>query len=165
MIEFRIDDRDVRKVLSKMLARSQNPEPAMAGMSMVMLGAVEDNFRAEGRPLKWKALKASTLADRAAAGKSGKILQRTGHLARSITPFHSRTVAGVGTNVPYAAAMNNGSKPHEIKAKKGKALKFGGRFAKKVKHPGTVARPFLILTERDKSDLLAIMAAHIASGA
>lgn len=165
MIVFKVDDREVTRTLRKLLAHSQNPEPAMAGMSMVMLGAVEDNFRAEGRPTKWKPLKPSTLAARAAAGKSGKILQRTGHLARSITPFHSRTVAGVGTNVPYAAAMNNGSKPHEIVAKRGKALKFLGRFAKKVKHPGTAARPFFVLTERDRGDLLAIMAAHIASGA
>lgn len=163
MINHRLDDREVQTTLRKLLARSRNPDPAMAGISMRMLGAVEDNFRAEGRP-KWKALKPSTLAARAAAGKSGKMLQRTSHLARSITPFHSRVMAGVGTNVPYAAAMNDGSKPHEIKAKNKKALHFGGRFAKKVKHPGTPPRPFMILTERDRSDILAIMAAHIMSG-
>lgn len=163
MINLRVDDREVTATLRKLLARSRNPEPAMAGISMRMLGAVEDNFRAEGRPTKWKALKPSTLATRAAAGKSGKILQRTGHLARSMTPFHSRTIAGVGTNVPYSAAMNNGSKPHVIAAKNKKALRFGGRFAKKVKHPGTPPRPFMALTERDRDDLLAIMAAHITS--
>lgn len=165
MIELKVDDRQVTAELKRLLARSQNPEPAMAGISMRMLAAVEDNFRAEGRPLKWKALKPSTISARAAAGKSGKILQRTGHLARSITPFHSRMVAGVGTNVPYAAAMNNGSKPHEIVAKRGKALRFNGRFAKKVKHPGTPPRPFMVVTERDRTDFLMIMAAHIASGA
>lgn len=165
MIGHRIDDREVVATLKRMLAHSENPEPAMAGISMRMLGAVEDNFRAEGRPMKWTPLKPSTLAARAAAGKSGKILQRTGHLARSITPFHSRTVAGVGTNVPYAAAMNDGSKPHEIKPKGKKALHFNGRFAKKVKHPGTPARPFMVLTQRDRGDILEIMAAHIVSGA
>jgi phage gpG-like protein len=164
MISGKVDDREVIATLKKLLAQSQNPEPAMAGISMRMLGAVEDNFRSEGRPAKWKALKTSTLIARAAAGKSGKILQRSSHLARSITPFHSRMVAGVGTNVPYAAAMNNGSKPHEIKAKNKKALFFGGRFAKKVKHPGTAARPFMVLVDRDKADIIAIMAAHIVSG-
>lgn len=164
MINLKVDDREVVSVLRKMLARSQDLEPAMAGIAARMLGAVEDNFRAEGRPTKWKALKPSTLAARAAAGRSGKILQRTSHMARSITPFHSRTVAGVGTNVPYAAAMNNGSKPHEIKPRNKKLLFFGGHFAKKVNHPGTVARPFMVLVERDKSDILVIMAAHIASG-
>jgi phage gpG-like protein len=165
MIFLKVDDREVTATLRTMLARSRNPDPAMAGISMRMLAAVEDNFRAEGRSTKWKPLKSSTLAARAAAGKSGKILQRSGHMARSMTPFHSRTVAGVGTNVPYAAAMNNGSKPHVISAKNKKALHFGGRFAKKVKHPGTPPRPFMVLTERDRSDLLAIMAAHIALGA
>lgn len=162
-IKLKVDDREVTATLRRMLARSQDAEPAMAGISMRMLSAVEDNFRAEGRP-KWKSLKPSTVAARAAAGRTGKILQPTGHLARSITPFHSRIVAGVGTNVPYAAAMNNGSKPHVIKPKTKKALKFNGRFAKKVNHPGTPPRPFMLLTERDRGDLLAIMAAHITSG-
>lgn len=164
MIELKINDRQVTATLKRMLARSQDTEPAMAGISARMLAAVEDNFRAEGRPAKWKSLRPSTIAARAAAGKSGKILQRTGHLARSITPFHSRTVAGVGTNVPYAAAMNNGSKPHLIKPKTKKVLAFNGRFAKKVKHPGTPPRPFMVLTGQDRTDILAIMAAHITSG-
>lgn len=164
MIVLKIDDREVKEAFKKMLAHVQNTEPANAGISAQMLAAVEDNFRAEGRPAKWKPLRPSTVAARAAAGKSGKILQRTSHLARSITPFHSRTVAGVGTNVPYAAAMNNGSKPHEIKPKQKKTLYFGGRFAKKVKHPGTPARPFMVLTDRDKADIIQIMAAHIVSG-
>jgi phage gpG-like protein len=165
MIELRINDREVEVTLRRMLARSQDPEPAMAGISMRMLGAVEDNFRAEGRPTRWKPLRSSTVAARAAAGRAGKILQRTGHMARSVTPFHSRAIAGVGTNVPYAAAMNNGSKPHLIKPKTKKALKFNGRFAKKVNHPGTPPREFMVMTERDRGDMLEIMAAHIASGA
>jgi phage gpG-like protein len=164
MISIKVNDQEVRTTLSRLMRKSREPGPAMAGMSMRMLGAVEDNFRSEGRPARWKSLKPSTLAMRAATGKSGKILQRTGHLARSITPFHSRTVAGIGTNVPYAAAMNNGSKPHEIKAKKKKFLHFGGHFAKKVKHPGTPARPFLLLTDRDRADMIAIMTMHLTSG-
>jgi phage gpG-like protein len=165
MIRLKIDDRQVQAEFQRMLAKSKNPEPANAAISARMLAAVEDNFRAEGRPTKWAALRPSTLAARAAAGKSGKILQASGHLARSITPFHSRFVAGVGTNVPYAAAMNNGSKPHVIKPKNKKALAFGGKFYKRVNHPGTKARPFMVLVERDKADLLEIMALHIMSGA
>jgi phage gpG-like protein len=161
MISIKVLDADVQREFKRLVSKSENPTPAMAGISMVMTGAIEDNFRAEGRPSRWKPLKASTIAARAKAGKAGKILQRTGHLARSMTPFHSRTTAGVGTNVPYAAAMNNGSKPHEIKAKNKKALFFNGRFAKKVKHPGTEARPFMVLTDRDTGDILQIMAMHL----
>jgi phage virion morphogenesis protein len=164
MISLIVVDQRVQNSLQRMLANSQNPEPAMAAIAGVMLGAVEDNFRAEGRPTKWKPLKPSTLVARAAAGKSGKILQATGKLASSITPFHSRTGAGVGTNRPYAAAMNNGSKAHEIKPKTKKALAFGGKVFKRVKHPGTDARPFMVLMEKDKDDMLGIMAQHIVSG-
>ena len=158
IINVKVDDREVTATLRKMLARSQNPEPAMATIAGHMLASVEDNFSAEGRPTKWKALKASTLAARAKAGKSGKILQRTTHLARSITQFHSRTVAGVGTNVEYAAAMNNGAKPHEIKRKKKAPV------AGRAKHPGVVARPFMVLTDRVRGDIVALMLQHIASG-
>lgn len=47
----------------------------------------------------------------------------------------------------YAAAVEDGSAPHIIKARKKKALKFvvDGQvvFAKSVRHPGAPARPFL----------------------
>jgi phage virion morphogenesis protein len=164
MISLIVQDRQVQAALKQLLDKSQNPEPAMAGIAAVMLGAVEDNFRAEGRPTKWNRLKASTLAARAKAGKSGKILQASGKLAASLTPFHSRTVAGVGTNRPYAAAMNNGSRPHEIKPKNKKALAFGGKVFKRVKHPGTSPRPFMLLMTKDKEDIIQVMARHIMSG-
>jgi hypothetical protein len=49
--------------------------------------------------------------------------------------------------VKYAAAVEDGSGPHVIRARKKKALRFkyGGRtvIVKSVKHPGTKARPFL----------------------
>lgn len=158
MITLKVDDTDVKKALKELQARSRNTTSAMAGIASVMLASVEDNFRAEGRP-RWAALKASTLAARAKAGKQGKILQRTSHLARSITPFHSRTIAGVGTNIPYAAAMNNGVKAHHKKVKstskksKGKARK---------QHPGVVARPFMTLSNTAKSDMIQIMLLHIS---
>jgi Bacteriophage HK97-gp10, putative tail-component len=93
----------------------------------------------------------------------------TGRLRASITPdIRSPTEGFVGTNVEYAAAVEYGSRPHEIRPRNGKALKFsvGGTkggyvstktgkkrwqkgkegnavFAKKVNHPGTKAQPFL----------------------
>jgi phage gpG-like protein len=191
MITVKIDDKDLKKALKDLQARSRNTSSAMAGIASVMLASVEDNFRAEGRP-RWAALKASTIQSRTKqildnayykrgsrkgtlkprmaglvhsteyGGRGLKILQKSGHLAGSITPFHSRTIAGVGTNVPYAAAMNNGSKPHEIRAKKTKALKVGALgYFKRVKHPGTVARPFMTLSEKAKLDIIQAMLLHI----
>jgi phage virion morphogenesis protein len=164
MISESVQDQRVQAVFKRLIEQSQHREPALAAVAAVMLGAVEDNFRAEGRPVKWAPLKVSTLAARAASGKSGKILQATGKLAASITPFHSNDMAGVGTNRPYAAAMHFGSKPHDILPRTKKALAFGGRVVKKVKHPGTVARPFMVLTDRDKADMMNIMGRHIVSG-
>jgi phage gpG-like protein len=164
MISIAVKDQEVVAAFRRLLANSQRPEPAMAAIAARMLAAVEDNFRAEGRPLRWKPLKASTLAARAAARKSGKILQATGKLAASITPFHSREEAGVGTNRPYAAAMNNGSRPHEIKPRNKKALAFAGGVFRRVQHPGTDARPFMVLTDGDKGDMVSIMGAHLMSG-
>lgn len=163
-ITVRIVDDKVQRELQQMVGNAKNLTPAMAGISMVMLGEVEDNFRAEGRPVKWAPLTAMTLATRAARGKSGKILQASGNLARSMTPFSSSSVAGVGTNIPYAPAMNDGSKPHVIQARNKKALAFAGRFAKKVNHPGTKPRPFMVISDRGQSDILEVMANHIAAG-
>jgi phage virion morphogenesis protein len=164
MISLIVQDQQVQAGFRQLIANSQNRGPAMAGMASRMLGAIEDNFRAEGRPTRWNRLKASTLAQRALKGKSGKILQATGKLAASNTPFHTNDTAGVGTNRPYAAAMNNGSRPHEIKPRTKKALAFGGKVFKRVKHPGTAPRPFYVLMDTDKADLLSIMGRHLVSG-
>lgn len=163
IIELKVDDREVRAALKKMLAASENTEPAMATIATKMLGAVEDNFRAEGRPTKWAALKASTLAARAKAGKSGKILQRSSHLARSITQFHSRAAAGVSTNVKYAAAMQFGLKPFHRRLKETTKKPRPAAF-KQTQHPGVVARPFMVLTEQNKGDIVEIMRRHLAGG-
>lgn len=58
-----------------------------------------------------------------------------------------RTIYTVGFDVHYAPLVNDGTKPHKIRPKTKKALKFnvGGRtvFATVVNHPGTKANPFL----------------------
>lgn len=55
--------------------------------------------------------------------------------------------------VKYAAIVHNGSRPHIIKAKRGKALKFemNGRIVivKSVRHPGSRGRPFLRIAAQE----------------
>lgn len=78
---------------------------------------------------------------------------RTGNLGRTIQQDPLRAVGpfsvtgGVTANANYAAAVHDGTPPHVIRPKSGKALKFnmGGRvvFARKVNHPGTAGRPYL----------------------
>lgn len=74
----------------------------------------------------------------------------TGTLRRSIT---SDVQDGghrgvVGTNVAYALAVHQGSRPHVIVPRRAVVLAFpgsGGRtvFARRVNHPGTRANPFM----------------------
>jgi hypothetical protein len=76
----------------------------------------------------------------------------TGRLRASIrverrSTFGLRQRWTVGSDVEYAPMVNDGTRPHIIRPRRAKALKFtvGGRtvYAAVVRHPGTRARPFL----------------------
>ena len=77
---------------------------------------------------------------------------KTGNLGRTIaeipqqyTPY--RVTGGVEATADYAAAVHEGSRPHTIRPRNAKSLRFvwHGRvvYRKSVWHPGTKARPFL----------------------
>jgi len=95
--------------------------------------------------------------------------RKTGNLGRSIQPgYIASREALVHARARYAAYVEKGTRPHVIRAKNGKALRFpkagtsttlGGRvrtgdlrrlgpgaytFAQKVNHPGTKPKPFLL---------------------
>lgn len=78
---------------------------------------------------------------------------RTGHLGRSVKEGEVRVVGprtvhgAVLDTADYALYVHEGTRPHLIRPRRAKALRFeiGGRtvFARLVRHPGTRARPFL----------------------
>lgn len=87
--------------------------------------------------------------------------RRTGNLARSIgLASVTATVAETVATANYAAFVELGTKPHTIVPKNAKALRFavggnatlsgrprtGGQviFAKRVRHPGSKAKPFMV---------------------
>lgn len=92
--------------------------------------------------------------------------RKTGNLARtirvgSVTDEKAELLAGGEHGVGYAKFVERGTKAHEIVPRNAKALRFaatpGGRrlsgrprtgasvvFAKRVRHPGTKAQPFLL---------------------
>jgi hypothetical protein len=101
----------------------------------------------------------------AAVEEAGTLVpKRTGNLARTIrvgtvTPTSAQVVAGGTAQVGYAAAVEYGSRPHVIVPVRRKALAWGGPrrlsgtlraggkpefFAKRVNHPGTRAKPYLV---------------------
>ena len=77
---------------------------------------------------------------------------RTGRLRSSIRAeppriFSLRGSVTVGSDLEYAAMVNDGTRPHVIRPRAKQVLRFqvGGRtvFAKVVNHPGTKPNPFL----------------------
>lgn len=136
MIQIRIDNAKLVAALRRLAACGHDLSPVMRKVAGIMHNAVEDNFEEEGRP-KWPSLAASTIKQRSKQGNwPGKILQRRGNLARSITRHSDATSAMVGTNTVYAAIHN-----------------FGGQ-AGKGHRSEIPAREFLHLEPEDEGDIL-----------
>lgn len=167
MIILIIDVTDLDAALRRIAAGTRDASPLMAALADDMHAAVIENFDAEGRP-DWLGLHAGTIAGRTKRGHwPGKILQETGNLKRSIQAESGPDRAVVGTNEPYAAIHQFGgtTRPHVIRPKNKKALSWPGGPGprKQVKHPGSKipARPFLDLTEPDRTRMLTTVSAYL----
>ncbi len=66
-----------------------------------------------------------------------KIFTRKGASFKAITLKFGLGFDPTKASASYEKAIHNGSKPHVILPKNGKALAFGGKVYKKVNHPGT----------------------------
>ena len=124
MLEISLDDSDLKRGLGQLLHNARHPRPMMRAIAAELLSITEDNFAHEswgGR--KWPA-----------TARGGKILQKSGQLAASIS-----------TNKPYAAIHQFGG---TVKAKNKPYLVFkvgdGFRRVKQVKIP---ARPYLPMSK------------------
>jgi len=90
-------------------------------------------------------------ADRAQRGAKARVGVKTGKLRASIYKRHLGNYTGqyitIGSKVNYALAHHQGTRPHTITAKKGKALTFtkGSKVVRTpmVKHPGTRPNKYL----------------------
>lgn len=137
MIEIKVEDKELQKLLKKLAEKSQNLRPLMKNIAGIMQDSVEENFEKEGRPAKWAPLAESTIKQRKKKGYwPGRILQRRGELATSTTSKYDENSALVGTNKVYAAI-------HQFGGNAGRG--------KKVKIP---ARPFLMLGEKENTEII-----------
>lgn len=131
--------------------------PHDVGLSFDLdLTDIEAGIRKADRMLKPRILEvldvtANAIARRARA-RHGYI-DRTGALTKSIHAGEAfETGKGAAVEViadaPYAAAQEYGARPHVIRAKPGKTLRFfaGGQlvFRKAVNHPGNMGQGFLL---------------------
>lgn len=69
-------------------------------------------------------------------------LYDTGKLSKSVRGSTTKTKSFIGTKLWYAPFLEDGTKGHNIKARKKKGLFIGGRFVKSVHHPGVRAYEF-----------------------
>ena len=83
---------------------------------------------------------------------------KTGHLRRGVTTDIGNMEVTVHTsNIKYARGVEEGTRPHTIRAKNKKALYWKGAKhpVKSVRHPGSRAKPFLIPAfEKEKEVLI-----------
>lgn len=150
-LKLKLDD-EFKINMGDLAGRLAKPKQALKECGLVLLRSIGKNFKAGGRPMRWKTSK------RAARTGGGKTLVDTSRLKNSITMKAGETSLIVGTNVKYAAIHQLGGTipAHTILPKRAKALRwFDGsgnvRFAKKVKIPTITLpkRPFLVVQEAD----------------
>lgn len=95
-----------------------------------------------------QAQQVATVARREAPSRTGRL--RASIVARRAQDVSGRFVSGweVSATAPYAAFVHQGTRPHVILPRRRQFLRFqvGGTFvfARRVQHPGTRPRPFLM---------------------
>lgn len=168
MIEIEVDISETLNELIAMKERLDNAAPLMGMIAEEIVSAVEDNFEAEGRP-KWPELKKSTIAQRERQRNwPGPILQgKSPRLLNSITSYHDKDTAIVGSNLKYAAIHHFGgeinhpggtkffiNKEGDFIPLKKDAKRFMGKTkAHKISIP---ARPFLQMTDKEEQRIYKI---------
>lgn len=139
---------------------TRNTERAMVEAGAYMLGSIEDNFRAQGRPQKWQGLAASTLAQRTRRGQRRRKKNRpTGSPQILIDKGRMKNQIGfkvIGGGVGVAVGLN---------AKQAARQHFGYPGGSGRGHSRTPARAFLMFQQRDLEYIAEkIFRRHIARG-
>lgn len=115
MIEIEVNIDSLHAGLTRLAQLGQNMTPLTRDLAEIMKGGVDRAFADEEDPAtgaKWHPLSPATLARRAKAGHTGKILQVSGQLAASIQTEHGPHHASVLTSDERAPT-------HQFGAKKG----------------------------------------------
>lgn len=106
----------------------------------IVAAALERNFDEEGRPRRWPPLSPAYARWKERHFPGRRILERTGRLRRSIRAAIEGNAIVLSTDIPYAAAHQFG-----------------------VPSRGLPARPFLVLTEDDRQQLISAIANALAA--
>lgn len=163
--EIVFDVTDFERSLGELIRSFEDRAPLMRMLAGLMEDSVQENFEQQGRP-KWQHWKSNAYW---VQRRGGKILQRSGRLAASITAYSDNDMATVGTNVVYAGIHQSGGKiniparSQQAYYRQNKDGTLNNQFARKSKanysewhtipayEINMPARPFLHLTESDVS--------------
>lgn len=151
----KVDDAQVLSALRNLIALGRDASPAMADIAAHGENSTRERFgRTQTAPdgTPWKASLRARIT-------GGKTLTESGHLGNSLSSRSGADFAEWGVNRIYAAIQQFGG---TIRAK-GKALRFrlfGGGFAT-VKSVTLPARPYLGVSDTDRTDILDIIQARI----
>ena len=165
-LKISVDSKQVDAALLKKIRKLRKPEPALKDMALYMVRSVKRNFKAQGRPTKWK-------QSQRAKRERGETLSDTGNLRGSISYMIAKSTAMVGTNVLYARIHQFGGtiqrpdcSPYIITDIGPIFMKKDGRYPAGTKftkpHAITMpARPFLMFQRADYKALNKIMLRHL----
>jgi len=106
-IVAKIKTRVFRKKMVALGRRARNINPALQSIRNVLESSVEQNFIDEGRPKKWKKLKAATIKARERKNKwPGKILTVSAQLRSSVNSRAQNRSVIIGSNKVYAPPVD-----------------------------------------------------------
>ncbi|BCB28401.1 hypothetical protein SKTS_32870 [Sulfurimicrobium lacus] len=112
----------------------------------------------------WKELAPSTLAE---GGRKGGPLNKTGRMLQSFQYQVLGDTLRLGfdgeRDGKLAGIHHGGSDPYTITAKKGKALKFGGMYRKRVNHPGLPDRQLVGFPTSDQQLVSDVTVDHLTA--
>lgn len=145
-------ERVFRRVRQISKNAADHNKPLKAG-GVYLIGSIQRNFNAQGRPKKWQKLAASTLKQRRRGKGSGgvKILSNTGLLKASVDKKMTSDGIAIGTNKVQARRLHHGYPP-------GGAGPIGKRGRG---HSRTPARPFVMFQNEDFDALEKIFTRHV----
>lgn len=169
IFDSKYDDAAITVALKRLLKVGGDLSPVMKNIGEYLVQATEERFRTETDPdgNKWPEVSDATRKKK----KHPKVLTESGQLRQSINYRASGNEVVVGTNKPYAAAMQFGfDGPVQIPRHKrlmkqvyGKALRFPvwAEIPAHTIQQHIPAREFLGVSEADRREILGIIEDHI----
>ena len=147
--------------LNQLASTLDDLTPALRDIGEYLMIAHDERFAQQVAPdgTPWKALSPSY--QRTKTKNANRLLVLNGYLSKSFRYQVGNQELTFGTDVPYAAHHQFGTRPYTITPKSKKALAFGGAVVKKVNHPGLPARPFLGISDADSREILDILDSHL----